>query len=153
MLVGYVFDALDRRIGWYEPIDIFHAGIGCGQDPHWRAFDESAHRAGGADPYPDIGAAGDHRLQRLTGALRAEIFQNDAEPLKDSSLHAKRRHLVSPGIDLADCDLDCVLCTDRRDEVRQQNKRKSLQEARRRRKNISFLGLSPAMSSGFVNSL
>src|SRR5262245_54762978 len=150
MLVGYVVDALDWRIGWYEPIVIFYASIGRGQDPHRRAFDKSAHRAGRADSYPDIGAAGDHRLQGLAGALGAEIFQNDAVPLKDSSLHTKRRHLVSPGIDLTDCDLDCVLCADRRDEVRQQNNRKSPQEARSRRKSISFHGLSPAMLSGCV---
>src|SRR5262245_11111287 len=136
MLVGYVLDAFDRRVGRYEPIDIFHAGIGCGQDSHRRALDKRAHRAGRADPYPDIGAAGDHRLQRLTGALSAEIFQNDAVLLKDSSPHTKRRHLVSPGINLTDCDLDCVLCAGRCDEVRQQNK--SRQEARRRRKSISF---------------
>ena len=58
------------------------------------------------------------RLEGFAGALGAVIFQDDTVLLKNSSLHAKRRHLIGPGIDLADRDFNRVLCAGRCGQTR-----------------------------------
>jgi hypothetical protein len=74
-----------------------------------RAARECAHRARRADPDADVGAAGDHCLQRLAGALRPEGLEHDAVLFEDAGLLPERRHLVFPVVDLADRELEHVL--------------------------------------------
>src|SRR6476661_7786971 len=71
---GVHVGTVDRRIGRYEPIDIFHAGVARSQDADWAAFGENAQRTWRANADTYLGTAGDHRLQCLGGALRTEIF-------------------------------------------------------------------------------
>ena len=64
--------------------------------------------AGDADAAADVGRAGDHRLDGLAGALRADALQLQVVLLEDAGVLAERRRLVFPVVDLADRELERV---------------------------------------------
>jgi hypothetical protein len=71
--------------------------------------------------------------------------------LKNSSLHAKRRHLIGPGIDLANRDFNCVLCPGRCGETSRNSYGKNREEAPQRFQHIAFhcLGRLKVQNSPF----
>ena len=103
-----VLQAFDLGIGLHVPVKVAGAGEGRRQNAHRRALGECAHHAGGADAGADIGRAGDHRLDGLAGALRADVLQHQTVLLEDAGVLAERRRLVFPVVDLADRDLERV---------------------------------------------
>jgi len=109
VLLGCILERADRRIGFDVPGDVAHPGEAAAEDPHRRALAERPHHADGADADPDVGGTGDHRLQRLPGALGAEVLQHEAVLLEDAGLLAEDRRLLRPRLHLSDRDFQRVV--------------------------------------------
>src|SRR5262249_21381147 len=64
---------------------------------HRRALGKSAEGVERADPGPDIGAARDHRLLRLAGALGVEDVEHERVLLEEAGILPELRERVLPG--------------------------------------------------------
>ena len=121
MLVAPVFHALDRQNDWHKPIDIFHTGIGRGQDAPG-AF--AKRMAPGSRRDTDIGA-------RITAWVFSGAWVPFPKTMPRNSAFMPSVGTVSPGIDLANRDFNCVLCPGRCGEASRNSYGKNREEARR----------------------
>ncbi len=93
-----ILDRLDRAVGRHVPEEIGGAGSAVGDDAQRRALGIGAHGAERAAGDAEIGAARQHRLQRLAAALGVEDVDGDTVLRPDAGAHA---HLADRGVPIA----------------------------------------------------
>jgi len=81
-----LLEAFDRGIGRNVKIGVVRAGHGRADDADRRTLGISPHDTQRAEPNAEVGAAGDHRLQRLARTLRIENVERDPVLLKDTGV-------------------------------------------------------------------
>ena len=104
-----LLEAFDRGIGRNVKIGVVRAGHGRADDADRRTLGISPHDTQRAEPNAEVGAAGDHRLQRLARTLRIENVERDPVLLKDTGVLREFRDRLVPDSLGADRELQCIL--------------------------------------------
>ena len=102
-------ETLDGQIRAHVEKNVAGAGEVGAEYADRRALGERAQHPWGPDIDAEIGAAGNHRLDRFARAGGAEIFERDPVFPEDAGLLAEDRRLPAPDFELTDCDLEGVL--------------------------------------------
>src|SRR5215471_11005310 len=150
--IAGIGEAFDWRVRPHIPIE-----VPCPSEIHpdhadGCALGIGAQDRGGADPDREVGGAGNHRLQRVAAARRAEDIEDEAMLLEDAGALTEPRRIDRPQPELPDRNLVPVPTLARR-QARSQPRAEATTASADRAWTLPAVELAARLGAAFVLAL